>query len=35
MSKLKSLDNLFDGRHFDREIIPLCGRFQTEVQHGV
>jgi transposase-like protein len=26
MSKLKSLDELFDGRHFDREIIILCVR---------
>ena len=27
MSKLKSLDKLFDGRHFDREIILLCVRW--------
>jgi transposase-like protein len=27
MSKLKSLDKLFDGRHFDREIIVLCVRW--------
>ena len=27
MSKLKSLDELFDGRHFDREIIILCVRW--------
>lgn len=27
MSKLKSLDRLFDGRHFDREIILLCVRW--------
>lgn len=27
MSKLKSLDELFDGRHFDREIINLCVRW--------
>jgi transposase-like protein len=26
-SKLKSLDKLFDGRHFDREIILLCVRW--------
>jgi transposase-like protein len=26
MSKLKNLDELFDGRHFDREIIILCVR---------
>lgn len=26
MSKLKSLDELFDGRHFDREITILCVR---------
>lgn len=24
MSKLKSLEELFGGRHFDREIIILC-----------
>ncbi|NPT59157.1 DDE-type integrase/transposase/recombinase [Paraburkholderia sp. 5N] len=27
MSKSKSLDKLFDGRHFDREIILLCVRW--------
>jgi transposase-like protein len=27
MTKLKSLDELFDGRHFDREIIILCLRW--------
>jgi transposase-like protein len=27
MSKLKSLDKLFDGRHFDREIILPCVRW--------
>ncbi|ANB77800.1 hypothetical protein AYM40_36180 (plasmid) [Paraburkholderia phytofirmans OLGA172] len=27
MSKLKSLDELFAGRHFDREIIILCVRW--------
>jgi transposase-like protein len=27
MSKLKSLDKLFDGRHYDREIILLCVRW--------
>jgi len=27
MSKLKSVDRLFDGRHFDREIIILCVRW--------
>jgi len=27
MSKLKTLDKLFDGRHFDREIILLCVRW--------
>ena len=27
MSKLKSLDKLFEGRHFDREIILLCVRW--------
>nr|WP_265335327.1 hypothetical protein [Paraburkholderia franconis] len=27
MSKLKSLDELFGGRHFDREIIVLCVRW--------
>src|ERR1700684_382522 len=27
MSKLKSLEALFDGRHFDREIIILCVRW--------
>ena len=27
MDKLKSLDSLFDGRHFDREIILLCVRW--------
>jgi len=27
MSKLKSLEELFDGRHFDREIIILCVRW--------
>src|SRR6202030_4071542 len=27
MSKLKSLDKLFDGRHFDREVILLCVRW--------
>jgi transposase-like protein len=27
MSKLKSLDELFGGRHFDREIIILCVRW--------
>jgi transposase-like protein len=27
MSKLEGLDRLFDGRHFDREIILLCVRW--------
>ena len=27
MSKLKSLEELFEGRHFDREIIILCVRW--------
>jgi len=27
MSKRKSLDGMFDGRHFDREIIVLCVRW--------
>ncbi|CAG4899784.1 hypothetical protein R69919_02653 [Paraburkholderia gardini] len=27
MSKLKSLDELFAGRHFDREVIILCVRW--------
>jgi transposase-like protein len=27
MTKLKSLEELFDGRHFDREIIILCVRW--------
>ena len=27
MTKLKSLKELFDGRHFDREIIILCVRW--------
>jgi len=27
MSKLTNLDKLFDGRHFDREIILLCLRW--------
>jgi transposase-like protein len=27
MSKRKGLDTLFDGRHFDREIIILCVRW--------
>jgi transposase-like protein len=27
MSKLKSLEELFGGRHFDREIIILCVRW--------
>src|SRR3954469_9041563 len=27
MSKLKGLDELFGGRHFDREIIVLCVRW--------
>ncbi|MDR3097311.1 MAG: hypothetical protein LBV73_09575, partial [Paraburkholderia sp.] len=27
MSKLRSLENLFGGRHFDREIIILCVRW--------
>lgn len=27
MSKLESLEGLFDGRHFDREIIILCVRW--------
>ena len=27
MSKLKSLEELFNGRHFDREIIILCVRW--------
>jgi hypothetical protein len=27
MSKLKSLEELFSGRHFDREIIILCVRW--------
>ena len=26
MSKRKSMDELFDGRHFDREVIILCVR---------
>ncbi|MGF6299258.1 transposase-like protein [Paraburkholderia sp. WC7.3d] len=26
MNKLKSLDGLFAGRHFDREVIILCVR---------
>jgi len=27
MNKLKSLEELFGGRHFDREIIILCARW--------
>ena len=27
MSKLKSMDELFEGRHFDREVIILCVRW--------
>ena len=27
MSKLLSMDELFDGRHFDREVIILCVRW--------
>ncbi|MGF6658529.1 transposase-like protein [Paraburkholderia atlantica] len=27
MSKLKNPEKLFDGRHFDREIIILCVRW--------
>jgi putative transposase len=27
MSKLESMDNLFAGRHFDREVIILCVRW--------
>jgi transposase-like protein len=27
MSKLKGMEGLFDGRHFDREIIVLCVRW--------
>ena len=27
MSKLKSLDGLFAGRHFDRDMIILCARW--------
>lgn len=27
MSKLKSLDELFAGRHFDRDVIILCVRW--------
>jgi transposase-like protein len=26
MSKVKDIDWLFDGRHFDREVIALCVR---------
>jgi transposase-like protein len=27
MSKLKDIDGLFNGRHFDREVIVLCVRW--------
>ena len=29
MSKLKSLDGLFAGRHFDRDVILLCVRWYS------
>jgi transposase-like protein len=29
MSKLKSLDELFSGCHFDREVIILCVRWYS------
>jgi transposase-like protein len=35
MSKLKSLDKLFDGRHFDREIILLCVRGYLRCKLGL
>ena len=27
MSKLKDIDRLFNGRHFDREVVILCVRW--------
>ncbi|CAE6825824.1 hypothetical protein R75483_06470 [Paraburkholderia domus] len=32
MSKGKGLEGLFDGRHFDREIIVLCVRWYLRYQ---
>ena len=35
MRKLKSPDKLFDGRHFDREIILLCVRWRVRYKLSV
>jgi transposase-like protein len=35
MTKLKSLEELFDGRHFDREIIILCVRWYLRYKHSL
>jgi transposase-like protein len=35
MSKLKSLEELFGGRHFDREIIILCVRWYLRYKLGL
>ena len=34
MGKWQSIDKLFDGLHFDREVIVLCVRWYSAVGHS-
>ena len=34
MGKLKSIEELFEGRHFDREVIILCVRLSMPFENS-